>query len=111
MRSVASPAQASSRKAARSAGSLSRAARKIACSFTLPSPSVRQSALSGEITPRIFLSGGRLFRRVAADFAEEPDASEGPESVRRPRGDAEGFSRIGDRQPGEVAQLDELGRL
>src|SRR5262249_35755139 len=48
--------------------------------------------------------GTLLQRRV------QPGASVGPGAVRGAGGDAEGFSDLGNRQPREVAQLDDLRR-
>src|SRR5262245_24226993 len=51
------------------------------------------------------LTGGMLFQRCV-----QPGAGIGPRAVRRAGGDAESFRGLGNRQSGEIAQLDDLRR-
>ena len=44
------------------------------------------------------------------DLAAEPGAGIAPEAVGRARRDAEELGGLGDREPGEIAELDQLGR-
>src|SRR5262249_18696471 len=56
----------------------------------------------------IFAKGRKSLR--AFNFASQPGPREGPEKVGLARGDTEHLRRLRDRQAGEVAELDEVGR-
>src|SRR5262245_63440459 len=76
---------------------------------------LRDSAESGRESRQENGEGqARLFRSRAAGISlqrrVQPGAGVGPGAVRGAGGDAEGFGGLGDRQPREVAQLDDLRR-
>src|SRR5262245_43315159 len=123
-RSSTLPPQARSRKAARSAGSVvSSASRKIVRSdaFTARSPfsepdSIRpipamvpSSMRRPGRTHAKKLSGEILERSFGLDLTTEPGTGIGPEAVGRAGRDAQDLGGLGDRESGEIAELDQLG--
>src|SRR6266545_7127086 len=93
------------------------ASASLACLVMVPRPShfvSTYNAESGRQSPHescgIFemVSAGRV-RLAFFQLGVEPRPGVGPPAVRRRRRDAEGFRGLGDRQAGEVAELDETG--
>src|SRR4051812_42107939 len=74
----------------------------------LASPSYNASFAAGS---RKACSGIHALVVRTAERFQEPGPGVGPEGVRRPRRDAEQLGCLGDGQAGEIAKLDQLGRL
>src|SRR5262249_41457919 len=115
-RRAGSPAHARPRYAARSSGPRASASWKISSSFMTdpgsgpcaPPPShARKGACGTKISAKNW-QGGSGFG-AEAEFAAEPGPGVDPQPVRAAGADPQGRGRLLARQPGEVAQLDELG--
>src|SRR5262249_61750060 len=81
--------------------------------MTAPLVSEGQCGIGARIPPKNGKGRERLIRSpfgVLLQRRMQPGASVGPGAVRGAGGDAEGFSSLGNRQPGKVAQFDNLGR-
>src|SRR5262245_54238664 len=70
--------------------------------------SVRRNRLIAQKRTRVLAKGRKSLR--AFDFASQPGPREGPEKVGLAWGDTEHLRRLRDRQTGEIAELDEVGR-
>src|SRR5690349_632706 len=95
---------------------------KMACSSITGAPfgcrlrslycAMRNAAIEGadfsSVSPRV--CGPRLYGGVGVEAREEPGPCVGPGAVRGARRDAQRLGRLVEREAGEIAEFDELGR-
>src|SRR5262245_60052298 len=81
--------------------------RSLSCSVLFRGRSRKEKSL----IRRVACGWKRGVGLLALQLLEKPGARIGPEEVGRARGDAEDLGRLRDGEAGEIAQLDQLGRL